>query len=69
MGCEEDEEDEDEGAAEGMGILTKVGLLATPEVPVEVVELLPDKVTDRLEEVLDVDGGTETDVDVDVLLV
>ena len=36
---------------------------------VEVVELLPDEVTDRLEEILDVDGGTETDVDEDVLLV
>jgi hypothetical protein len=36
---------------------------------VEVVELLPDEVTEGLEEVLDVDGGTETDVDEDVLLV
>jgi hypothetical protein len=36
---------------------------------VEVVELLPDEVTDGLEEVLDVDGGTATDVDEDVLLV
>jgi hypothetical protein len=39
------------------------------ELDVEVVELLPDEVTDGLEEVLDVDGGTETDVDEDVLLV
>jgi hypothetical protein len=39
------------------------------ELDMEVVELLPDEVTDGLEEVLDVDGGTETDVGEDVLLV